>query len=93
MKKDESPVESKETIDTASLKALLEIGQKNLALNEEILAKVKYVKRYIFWKKVFSVTVWILIIASTVASLLYLPPLIRNLQDQIQTVTPGLLGF
>ncbi|MFA4943054.1 MAG: hypothetical protein WC564_05480 [Patescibacteria group bacterium] len=75
----------------------LEISQKNLELSENILTRVKYVKRYIFWKQVFSVAVWVLIILSTVVSFIYLPPLIKGLQNQVQSMiggtTSGLSGF
>ena len=70
----------------SELKTLLE---KNLELSEEILTKVKYVKRYIFWKRVMGIIFWTFIIFSIVASIIYLPPLIRQLQSQIQTMISG----
>ncbi len=80
------------------LKALLEknltLAQKNLEMSEEILTKVSYVRRYIFWKKVMGVILWIFIIVSTAASFFYLPTLVKDLQGRIQTsITPGLIGF
>jgi len=85
-KKEETPIASEPLDDHAALKALLE---KNIELSEEILAKVKYVKRYIFWKRVMSVIFWLFIILSTVASIFYLPPLIAQLQGQIQSMISG----
>jgi len=85
-KKEETSIASEPLNDHAELKALLE---KNLELSEEILTKVKYVKRYIFWKRVMGVIFWAFIIFSIITSIIYLPPLIRQLQDQIQTMISG----
>lgn len=80
-KKEETPIASEPLDDSAALKALLE---KNIELSEEILAKVKYVKSYIFWKRVMGITMLIFIILSSVLSLFFLPPLIQQLQGQVQ---------
>jgi len=98
MKKEEVSVVEPKVDNRAEIQALLEknleISQKNLELSEEILTKVKYIKRYIFWKKVMAIIIWILIILSTVASVYYLPILMNQLQGQVKSmVTPGLLGF
>ena len=75
----------------------LEIAQKNLEVSEGILICAKTVKRYLFWKKVTGIVVWTFIILSTVASIFYIPTLIGQVQNQVQSmsggVTPGLLGF
>jgi len=101
MKKEElspAPVTPVKVDNNLELKALLEknlaLTQKNLELSEELLAKISYVRRYIFWKKVMGVILWIFIILSTVVSLLYLPTWIKDLQGQMQSmITPGLIGF
>ncbi|GEM_PF-1221816 len=102
MVKIETTPEIKKADNQGELKALLEknleLQQKNLDLNEEILERVKYIKRYVFWKKLLNWIVWILIIITTIISIFYLPTLVRDLQNQVQsmtggTVTPGLLGF
>jgi hypothetical protein len=98
MKKEELPATPEKIADEAELKILLkknlEMAQKNLELSEDILTRVKYIRRYVFWKKVMSAILWILIILSTIISLLYLPAWIKDLQSQIQTmITPGLIGF
>jgi len=85
-KKEETSIAPESLDDHAALKALLE---KNIELSEEILVKVKYVKSYIFWKRVMSVIFWLFIILSTILSVVYLPPLIAQLQDQIQSMISG----
>ena len=49
MSKEELSTTPEKINGNSELKTLLE---KNLELSEEILTKVKYVKRYIFWKRV-----------------------------------------
>lgn len=101
MKKEESaptPVASIKVDSNLEIKVLLEknlaLTQKSLELSKELLTKVSYVRRYIFWKKVMGVILWIFIILSTLISLLYLPTWIKDIQGQVQSmITPGLLGF
>jgi hypothetical protein len=91
MKKAELPITSINMDNNQELKDLLqknlEIAQKNLEVSEGILICTKYIKRYIFWKRVAGITLWVLILVSTVGSLFYLPTLIKELQTQMTTVT------
>lgn len=98
MKKEELPLTSinmdnNQELLKDLLQKNLEIAQKNLEVSEGILVCAKYVKRYIFWKRVAGITLWVLILVSTIGSLFYLPILIKGLQTQMTTVTPGLIGF
>lgn len=101
MKQEETQVIQENINNNADIKILLEknleIAQKNLEVSEGILICAKAVKSYLFWKKVAGVVIWTLIIFSTIASIFYIPTLIDQVQNQVQSigigVTPGLLGF
>lgn len=97
MKKEElisTPIKADNNLEIkALLEKNLEIAQKNLEVSEGILVCATAVKRYIFWKKFSAIVIWTFIILSTVVSLFYVPTLIKDLQNQMTTVTPGLIGF
>ena len=74
--------EKKEQQPESNIKELLE---QNLAVSKEILEKVHYIKRYVFWRKVFSWTmVLVFIVIPIILAVIYLPPLIKQLTGSYQ---------
>lgn len=67
------PVDNRQIGD--SLENLLE---KNIALSQEVLESVKYVKRYIRWQKVFGWIKVLIIAIPIIWGILYLPPLLDD---------------
>lgn len=59
---------------------------RQIELSEEILERVKYIKRYVIWQRVFGWLKFFLILIPIIISLFYLPPLIRQLQGTYQEV-------
>jgi hypothetical protein len=64
-----------EVVESAELIKLL---KTNIAKSEEILGKIKYIKKYIFWQQVGSVVRILIILIPIVIGFIYLPPLIRD---------------
>jgi len=68
------------------LKALLE---KNLALTEEIHAMTHKINRYIGFQKIMSAVYFLIIVVPIILSIIYLPPLLKNLVGQYQGALGG----
>lgn len=62
----------------ASQTEILKLLQTNLARSEEILGRLKFIKKYIFWQQVGSVVRVLIILIPIVIGFIYLPPLIRD---------------
>jgi hypothetical protein len=65
---------------------LKELLEKNIKTNEEVLEKVKYIKGYITWQRVFSVIKILLIIIPLALGAIFLPPLVKDLLAQYQSL-------
>jgi len=68
---------------------LAELLERNLALTEEIYKMTKSVKRYINFQKVMSVIYFVLIVVPIILSVLYLPPLLKGIFSQYESVLGG----
>ncbi len=63
-----------------------ELIEKNLKLTEEVHEIAVYIKKYIFWQKIFGFLKLFLIIIPLVISIIYLPPLLGQVFDQYKTI-------
>ncbi len=68
------------------IKKLLE---KNLTLTEEIHKMVKSIKRYMFWQNVWSFLKILIIVVPIVIGIIYLPPLLKGVFQQYQSLLGG----
>jgi len=62
------------------LKSLLE---RNLSISQEILDITKYIKGYIFWRKIMGFIQLVLIIVPILLAIFYLPPFLESLMDKL----------
>ena len=75
------------TVDqNKSIKKLLE---KNFEMTEEVYKLVKKTNRYLFWQQVFGALKLILIVIPIVLSVIYLPPLMKEIFKQYQDLLGG----
>ncbi len=65
------------------IKKLLE---ENLALNEEIYKMVKKINRFVIWQRIFGFLKILIIIVPIVLGILYLPPILKELLGQYQSI-------
>lgn len=70
-----------EEVTNQELKELLE---KNLETNQEILDRMKKVNSYIAWQNVWLVVKVFLIVVPIIISLVYLPPLLKDVFGSYQ---------
>ena len=68
------------------IKKLLE---KNLELTEEIHRMVKSIKSHIFWQNVFSFLKILIIVVPIIIGIIYLPPLLKGVFQQYQSLLGG----
>ncbi|MFA6393612.1 MAG: hypothetical protein WCW25_01955 [Patescibacteria group bacterium] len=68
---------------------LEELLERNLALTEEIYKMTKSVKNYINFQKVMSVIYFLLIVVPIILSVIYLPPLLKGIFSQYESVLGG----
>lgn len=68
--------ENKSLAGKDNLESLLE---KNLELSEEILALSKYIKKYVYWKKIMTWLKLFLILVPILLAFLYIPPFLKNI--------------
>ncbi|MEK7097501.1 MAG: hypothetical protein AAB906_01495 [Patescibacteria group bacterium] len=66
--------------------------EKNLELTQEIHGMMKSVKRYMLWQRIMGIIYFLLIVVPIVLSILYLPPLMKNLFGQYQQILNGESG-
>ena len=57
---------------------MMKLIQTNLDRSEEILRRMKFIKKYIFWQQVGTVVRILIILIPIVIGFIYLPPLIRD---------------
>ena len=65
------------------LKKLLE---ENLKVTKEIYKMSKSIKSYLAWQRIFGVVKILLIVAPIVFGLIFLPPLLKDLQEQYKPI-------
>lgn len=63
--------------------------EENLRLTQEIHVMTKKMKSYITFQKVMSFIYFIIIVVPIVLSIIYLPPLLKNIFSQYQEVLGG----
>ncbi|MFA4941715.1 MAG: hypothetical protein WC582_03965 [Patescibacteria group bacterium] len=68
------------------IKKLLE---KNLELTEDVHKMVKSIKSYMFWQNVFSFLKILIIVVPIVIGIIYLPPLLKDIFQQYQSLLGG----
>lgn len=64
--------------------------EQNLEVSLEILRLSKYIRKYVFWQKFFNWFKIILILAPIILAFIYLPPFLKSLNFNIQTIFDGL---
>jgi len=65
---------------------LRELLTRQIELSEKVLEKVKYIKRYVIWQKVFGWVKLFLILIPLLIGLFYLPPLLKQLTQTYQDI-------
>ncbi|MDA3839871.1 MAG: hypothetical protein PF572_02170 [Patescibacteria group bacterium] len=65
---------------------LKDLIKKNIKLSEDIHEIAIYVKKYIFWSRIFSFFKLFIIIIPIILSIIYLPPLLGQVLDQYKTI-------
>jgi hypothetical protein len=68
--------------EEASLEMLL---KQNLIISQEILDISRYIKRYVFWRRIISFAQILLILVPIVLGIIYLPPMIERGLDSINS--------
>ncbi len=69
---------------------LEELLRENLGVSREILKLSKYIRKYVFWQKIFNWFKLILILAPIILAIIYLPPFLKSLSFGLQTIFDGL---
>lgn len=64
----------------ANLEKLL---KQNLAISQEILDISRYIKRYVFWRRIIGFAQVLIILVPIVLGIIYLPPMIEKGLDNI----------
>lgn len=59
---------------------------ENLKLNQEIHKMVKGIKSFLFWQRIWGVIKILIIIVPIVISIIYLPPLFKQIMGQYQSL-------
>jgi hypothetical protein len=61
--------------------------KQNLAVSQEVLSISKYIKRYIFWKRIIGLIQLFIILIPIILGVIYLPPII---EDGLKTINNNL---
>jgi len=62
------------------------ILEQNLELTEKINKNTKYIKRYVITSQIFGFIKLMLIVVPIILGIIYLPPLIKDLINQYQSI-------
>ncbi len=73
----------------ASELEMKELLKKNLELSEEILAATKKIKNYMVIQRLVSIFYFIIIVGPIILSIIFLPPLIKNMFNQYTKLLDG----
>ena len=95
-KKDTIKEENEPVTDARIRENMRELLEKNLEINQEILKKTKYIKRFVIAQQIFGVIKLLLIVVPIVLGIMYLPSLFKSIQpmfDQTLGVYQELLGM
>jgi len=65
------------------IKKLLE---KNLQLTQEVYKMTKSIKSFVIWQRIFGLLKILIIVVPIVLGIIYLPPLIKDLINQYQSI-------
>ncbi|RJQ31421.1 hypothetical protein C4572_02455 [Candidatus Parcubacteria bacterium] len=68
---------------TEEIKRLL---ADNLNFSKRIYEGIRNIENWIFWRKVFGTLKWILILIPLILGVIYLPPVIKNLVNEYQSL-------
>jgi hypothetical protein len=61
--------------------------KKNLVISQEILDLSRYIRKYVFWKKITGIIRVIIILIPIILGIIYLPPII---EDGLKTINNNL---
>ncbi len=84
MEKNLEFIEKKEGIINDNNPELLDLIKENLKISQEILDLTKYIKKYVFWQKIFSWLKFFLILVPLIFAIIYLPPFLENISYSFQ---------
>ncbi|MFP4514986.1 MAG: hypothetical protein ACLFNO_03235 [Parcubacteria group bacterium] len=79
-KQEQEAQQKQEKREEINLENLL---KKNLIISQEILDISKYVKKYIFWRKVMNIVKIVIILVPIILGIIYLPPILEEGLDTI----------
>lgn len=79
----------KESINNDDLRKLLE---KNIEISNELLEASKYIKGFIFWRKIISFVQVLIIAIPIILALIYVPPFLESLVELLDRIT-GVSNF
>ena len=65
---------------------LKDLIKQNIKLTEEIHEIATYVKKYIFWQKIFGFLKIFIFIIPLAIGIIYLPPLLNQVLEQYKTI-------
>ncbi|PLX20656.1 hypothetical protein C0584_05450 [Candidatus Parcubacteria bacterium] len=60
--------------------------KRNVELTEEIHESITYIKKYIFWQKVFGFLKVFIFLIPIIIGLIYLPPILEQVLEQYKTI-------
>lgn len=80
------------TVEIEHDKDVKELLRENLELTKEIYGMTRKIKNHITFQKIVSFIYLIIIVAPIVISIIFLPPLIKNILGQYQDLLGGNTG-
>lgn len=80
------------TVEIEHDKDIKELLRENLELTKEIHGMTKKIKNHIIFQRVVSFVYLIIIVAPIIISIIFLPPLIKNILGQYQDLLGGDTG-
>jgi len=81
--------ENRSNISNVKEEDLQKLLKKNFELNSEIFKMVKYIKKYIFWQKIWGVLKVLIILVPIILSIIYLPPFLNKVFSQYKGLFEG----
>lgn len=75
--------------DSEDVAALL---RENLEMSREIRAMVRHINNYVAWQRIFGWIKVLLIVIPLIIGVLYLPPLLKDIFSQYESLLNGGLG-
>ena len=87
--KEVNSLASSESVKTEDLALLL---KENLEMSKEIRAMVRHINNYVAWQRIFGWIKVLLIVIPLIIGILYLPPFLKGLLSQYESLIGGGLG-